>query len=119
MASLLNDINKTGDSKSRESSNLGATNTTELIEYVVNNDEELTRIRARSQNMETNGGVYTGKLPIDMTPSKIHSITNLVGELEKRGVSKDVWELRAEQVYKAFTSPTPPSKEEFFDLMET
>ena len=34
--------------------------------------------------MEVNGGVYTGETPVDLTPSKIKSISSLIDELEKR-----------------------------------
>ena len=118
IAEEIGDNNKNGMTNTLSPGIINNTNNMELIEYDVNNDEELKRIRNSIQNMDINGGVYTGEPPIDMTPSKIKSIPNLVVELEKRAGSKDVWEMRAEQVYNAFTSPKPPSKEEFFELME-
>ena len=96
----------------------GLPSETMLIEYDVEQDEEIRRIRNSIKNMEVNGGVYTGETPVDLTPSKIKSITSLIDELEKRGGSKDVWQMRAEHIYNAFTSPKPPSKSEFFQLME-
>ena len=96
----------------------GLRSETVLIEYDVEQDEEIQRIRNSIKNMEINGGVYTGETPVDLTPSKIKSITSLIDELEKRGGSKDVWQMRAEHIYNAFTSPKPPSKREFFQLME-
>ena len=115
IAEEIGDNNKNGMTNTLSPGIINNTNNMELIEYDVNNDEELKRIRNSIQNMDINGGVYTGEPPIDMTPSKIKSIPNLVVELEKRAGSKDVWEMRAEQVYIAFTSQKPPSKEEFFE----
>ena len=69
----------------------GLRSETVLIEYDVEQDEEIQRIRNSIKNMEINGGVYTGETPVDLTPSKIKSITSLIDELEKRKLGQKTY----------------------------
>ena len=61
-----------------------------VVEYNVDKDPELERIRQAVAELQEKGS-YTGE-PLEKTPTAIKSIPKLIVELERRAPSEDQWE---------------------------
>ena len=89
-----------------------------VVEYNVDKDPELERIRQAVAELQEKGS-YTGE-PLEKTPTAIKSIPKLIVELERRAPSEDQWKKKAEALYQAFTSsPKSPSFVEFTSMIES